>query len=266
MQQPLVTFVHISDTHLGPERDTAYHGFQPFPTLERLVSLINAFPQPPDFVLHTGDLVNDRSAASVALAAEALEPLNVPLVLVNGNHDARGLLRAQFDLPADPDGDPDAPLDYVYEIKGERFLVLDGWTREVPDPQGKLSAAQIARVRAEAASDGPRFTVLLHYPPFPMGSPWLDANMPLVNGDELHAALLPARDRLRGVFFGHMHRTCHIVRDGITYTGAPSALYGYLWRPWDERPIADFDLLPAYNIVQYFADQVVMQQYVFPRP
>jgi len=264
--QPHLTFIQITDTHVGPTRDFDYYGYRPIRCLERVVSLINDLPQQPDFVVHTGDLIADRSAEATLLAVDALSRLRVPLYVVNGNHDDRALLRKMLDAPHAPDGNPDGPLDYTFEVKGERFLVLDGHTPDVPDPLGKLSAAQIEQARAEAASGGSPLTVLLHYPPFRMGSPWLDENMLLVNGEALHEALLPARDRLRGVFCGHLHRSCQITRDGITYFCGPSASAGYAWRPWDETPQVDHDYPPAYSVVQYFEDQVIAHQYTFPRP
>ncbi len=264
--QPHLTFVQISDTHLGPARDWEFYGQNPRRHLEQLVCLIKTFPQAPDFVVHTGDVSSDKSAASYDLAREILAGLSVPLYVVCGNHDDRDLLRDYFGAPPAPSGDPGGPLDYRFEVKGERFIVLDGHSAAVRDPLGQLSAEQLEWVRAEAQPDGPPLTVFVHYPPFTIGSPWYDENMPLVNGAALHAALLPARDRLRGVFFGHAHRSFHVQRGGITYTCAGSSVSGYAWRPWDAMPAVDPDAPPQYNVVQYFADQVVVHRYAFARP
>jgi|AMZC01.1.fsa_nt_AMZC01005813.1_1 3',5'-cyclic AMP phosphodiesterase CpdA len=263
--QPHLTFVQLSDSHLGPTRDTLYYGHTPYQALARAIELINAMPQPPDFVVHTGDLSNDRSAESYELAAELLSRLRVPFYLVNGNHDDRALLRKMLDAPFSPDGDPDAPLDYAFEVGGERFLVLDGWSPEVRDPLGKLSDSQLARVRAEAESDGPPLTVLLHHPPVPMGSPWLDQHMPLINGQALYEALQPARGRLRGVFCGHLHRSSQIICRGITTFCGPSTVAGYTWHRWEKTPAIDPDYPPAYSLVHYFDGQVVVHQYAFAR-
>lgn len=259
----MLTFVHISDTHLTSD-GTDFHGVDPAALLRRFVAYVNAFPQQPDFVLHTGDIANEGNADAYALAAEALSDLQVPLYLVNGNHDERTLLRKFFDAPQDPSGDPGAPLDYAFEVKGERFLVLDAHTDAVPQPLGQFSETQLARIRAEATSDGPPLTVLLHYLPFKFGSPWLDANMIVTNGLAFHEALLPARDRLRGVFFGHLHHSLQIVRDGILYVCAPSLSGGYLWRPWDDAPVHDPDFPPSYSVVQYQGDQMLVHQYALP--
>ena len=264
---PILTFVHITDTHLGPTRGFDFYGCQPARYLRHLVDHINAFPNQPDFVLHTGDVVNDRSVDSYQIAQAILNDLRAPLHIVNGNHDDRALLRKFFAAPThDTTLDPDAPLDYAFTIKGERFVVLDGNHPDVPDPLGKLRPSQLDWLRAETTPDSPPLTVLLHYPPFEMNSPWLNEHMPLLNGDDFHAVLLPARDRLRGVFFGHLHRSCQIIRDGIMYTCAGSAVSQYGWRPWHDTPQADPDFAPAYNVVDYFADTVNVLQYGFPRP
>jgi Icc protein len=264
--QPTLTFIHITDTHLGPRRDFLFHGYHAARHLQRLVSLINAMPQPPDFVVHTGDLINDRSAESCAIAADILAALNVPLYLVTGNHDDRALLRKYLDAPLHPSGDPDAPLDYVFEVRGERFLVLDGHTAAVPDPLGQISPEQIAWVRDEIQRSPSPLTVFFHYCPFPMGLPWFDDNMLLLNGEALHAVLCAGRDRLRGVFFGHAHHNYQVMRDGVTYTCAASGIAQYAWRPWDERPQVDPDFPPSYNVMRYFPDQVIVQSYTFPHP
>jgi len=261
--KPLLSFVQFSDTHIGPDGDYTRYDHPALPSLERLIDTINAMPEPPDFLIHTGDVSHDRSPESYALAAEALARLQQPIYYVNGNHDRPAMIREYLHAPAAPDGDPAAPLDYAFHVKGERFLVLDGSNPDVPDPLGLLRESQLDYVRDVVAStDGP-LTVLLHYVPFPMNSPWLDEHMILRNGDALHAILTPARDRLRGVFFGHLHRSCQIHRDGILYTCGPSTFVQYAWRPWEVKPEVDHDYPSSYNYVQYFRDRVIVNQYTF---
>jgi 3',5'-cyclic-AMP phosphodiesterase len=247
----MLTFVHISDSHIGPTRDFTYHARVPLDDLHHLVTTLNDFPQPPDFVLHTGDVAHDQRAESFSLAAEALSRLTVPVYYANGNHDDPALLRQVLGAPAHPSGDLHAPLDYTFTVKGERFVVLDSNSPDVPDPQGKLGQDQLTWLRAEIArapADAP-LSVIVHHAPFRMASPWLDANMIITNGDALHAALLPTRGRLRGVFYGHLHRSSQVIRDGITYTCAPGTSWQYDWQPWHDRPQVDVMSTPGFNVV-----------------
>lgn len=259
----MLTFFQISDTHLTAG-GAPVHGADSERLLRAFVAHANALPHQPAFVLHTGDLANDRELDSYERAQAILDGLRAPLVLVNGNHDDPALLRKFFGLPFEATARAAGPLDYHFTLAGEQFLVLDANNPAVRDPLGQLSAAQLEYVRAVATPDGPPLTVCLHYPPFPMGSPWLDDNMLLVNGDDLHAALLPARDRLRAVFFGHLHRSAQIMRDGILYVSAPSLAFAYLWHSWQDAPMHDPASPPAYNVVRYHDGRVSVQQYALP--
>src|SRR5579859_4096157 len=80
-------FVHITDTHIGPTPDYETIGHKSLPALQALVERINTLPFEPDFVLHTGDIVDDGDEASYRLARGVLEKLRAPIYYVLGNHD-----------------------------------------------------------------------------------------------------------------------------------------------------------------------------------
>ena len=261
MSKPTLTFVHITDSHIGDSPDFMLHGKPTLAALQRIVDTINHMPQRPDFVLHTGDVSNDASPESYKSAAEVLSQLEVPLYFVAGNHDSTVFLREKLGAAPHISGRLDAPMDYQFRVGDELFVVLDAHSAAVRDPLGRVSDDQLAALKTMCVPEGPPLTVLLHYMPFRTSSPWLDENMILVNGDALHEALLPARDRLRGVFFGHLHRNCQISRDGIMYVCAPSTCLQYGWRAWDKEPRADSSSVPGYNLVQYFSDYVVVTSY-----
>jgi 3',5'-cyclic AMP phosphodiesterase CpdA len=79
------SFVQISDSHIGFKKD-------PYAdvtgTLRETVARINALPQPPDFVLHTGDLTHLAKPEEFDTVAEVLKGLKAGRVLyVPGEHD-----------------------------------------------------------------------------------------------------------------------------------------------------------------------------------
>lgn len=91
------TFIHISDTHLPSHKFWGDDGIESDLTemedfLEVIedINLIN-----PEFVLHTGDLINDGELEAlgipaISLARDILESFEVPVFLVPGNHDLGG--------------------------------------------------------------------------------------------------------------------------------------------------------------------------------
>src|SRR5438067_228872 len=68
--RPTFSFVQISDSHLGfaraPNKDVAA-------TLKQTIAQINALPEPPAFVLHTGDLTHLAKPEEFDAVAELLK-------------------------------------------------------------------------------------------------------------------------------------------------------------------------------------------------
>jgi 3',5'-cyclic-AMP phosphodiesterase len=86
--RPSFTFVQISDSHLGfardPNKDVAA-------TLKQTITRINALPEPPAFVLHTGDLTHTAQPEQFDAVSELLKEVKTGAVLyVPGEHDFDG--------------------------------------------------------------------------------------------------------------------------------------------------------------------------------
>ncbi len=229
-----------------------------------MVDIINTLPMQPDFVVHTGDVVSNPSPEAYALAAKTLGRIQVPVYYVNGNHDTAVDIKQHMRMGPKQDLLPDSNvLTYAFEIKGHRFLTLDGKGPDEIQPHGILSAEQLEIVQREAQPEGPPLTVFVHFPTLPLNSNWMDANMPLLNGEAFHQALLPARDRLRGVFYGHVHRSMQTVRDGIVYTAGRSTFSQFTAWPHEELVQADFHERPGYNFVHLLPEQTIVHQHTF---
>lgn len=246
-------FVHISDTHVGPTPDYASHGHTPLAQLEHLVEVINSLTFPVDFVLHTGDVVNSAREVEYALAAPVLARLRLPIYYVAGNHDDPAHMR-RFLL-----GQPasDARFDYQFEVAGIQFVVLD--TRSPAWPAGRLEPEQIEALRRLCVPDGPPLALVLHHPPLPLDSDWLDqgwptengfsANMLLENGTAFYDAITPARERICGVFFGHVHRAYQVFHRGVMLSSAPSSFVQYYTWPDQALPVQSSEELPGFGVV-----------------
>jgi 3',5'-cyclic-AMP phosphodiesterase len=260
-------FVQISDTHIGPTRDYERHGYASYPCAERLVALLNNLPVKPEFVIHTGDVVTDPDPRSYRLAAELFARLELPIYYVNGNHDTAAEIKQYLPMAAHEPfaGDPDS-LSYSFNLKGERFLVLDARAPDELDPHGILPDSQLEWLRHEAATDGPPLTVFLHFPVVPMNAIWMDANMRLLNWEAVHDALRPAVNRLRGVFYGHVHQSMQTVRDGVRYTAVASSFAQFTAWPTDTQPHIDRAQPPGYNFVHLLPEQTIVRPCWFERP
>ncbi|MCP4425388.1 MAG: hypothetical protein GY803_12910 [Chloroflexi bacterium] len=266
MIDEIVYFAIISDTHIGPTVDYGRHGHTSLPNSKKLVEIINNLPVKPDFVVHTGDIVTDPDPAAYQLAASVLSQIEAPVYYVNGNHDTARDIHIYLPMgPKENVSDDLDTLSYTFDVKGYRFLVLDARGPDEIDPHGLLSEAQLELVRREATPEGPPLTVFIHFPVLPLNSIWMDAYMLVINGEELHQALLPARDRLRGVFHGHVHQNMQTMRDGILYAATASAFSQFT--AWPNTAVTGFDPdhPPAYNFVHLMPEQTIIHQHTFPR-
>jgi 3',5'-cyclic-AMP phosphodiesterase len=86
--KPTFSFAQISDSHIGfarnPNKDVAA-------TLKQTIARINALPEPPAFVLHTGDLTHLAKPAEFDTVTELLKGVKAGKVLyVPGEHDFDG--------------------------------------------------------------------------------------------------------------------------------------------------------------------------------
>lgn len=260
-------FVHISDTHIGSSVDFERHGHNSYRCARRLVEVINGLPQRPDFVIHTGDVVNDPDPQAYLLAARLFAELEAPIYYVVGNHD-----RAQdihHLLPMGPRQDLTADrelLSYLFETKGYRFLVVDARGSQEIDPHGLFSARQLQIVRDEIARGGPPLVIFTHFPILSMNSEWMDANMLTLNGPQFHEMVKEDRDRIRAVFHGHVHQHMQTVRDGVLYVSVASAFSQFAAWPGDKDVRFDAQHPPAYGFVHLLPEQTIIHQHTFERP
>src|SRR4051812_27155468 len=137
------SFVQISDSHVGfakpPNTDVVA-------TLKAVVERINALPEPPDFVLHTGDLTHLPKPAEFDTVAQVLAGVKAGRVLyVPGEHDFDGddnkLYRERFGKGTRGNGW------YSFDHRGVHFVglvnVANATTGGPASGLGRLGAEQL---------------------------------------------------------------------------------------------------------------------------
>lgn len=256
--QPLLRFVHISDTHISPDPD--YHRKSSAHSAQEgaraLVRELNGLPFTPDFVLHTGDVAYDPVPNAYETCRDILGEIRYPVYYLAGNHDdpaalQRVLLQREDDV---------LPFHYRFEVNGVVFACVDSNGPAEP-PRGYVSDAQLAWLESICTANDQRpLVVAVHHNVLPVDVPWLDEYMPMTNAEDFHAALLPARDRLRGVFHGHIHQNTETLRDGILYSSVLSSWCQFHAWPGMTHTTADTGAEPGYNIVTLTPDQTFIRR------
>lgn len=264
MSEPLVTFIHISDTHIhtNPNHSRDFAQYPPNLGAKALVQTINQLPYPVDFILHTGDVVYDPVPEMYSIARDILSQFKYPVHYVAGNHDAAGALQNTLIQK----GDTNLQVHYTFEVNGVQFAIVDSNGASTP-PAGHFTESQLAWIRTICNADDPRpLVIATHHNVLPVGVPWLDEYMGVTNWWEFHQAILPARRRIRGVFFGHVHQNIDVVRDGILYASTLSSWVQFLAHPSLERTTADPLAEPGFSLVMVWAEQTFIRRYRFPIP
>lgn len=261
----MVRFLHISDSHIGPDSAFTTCGHNSLLELQELVRVINALPFPFDFVLHSGDVVDESSSASYELARSILAALRAPIYYLPGNHDC-GLTMQRTLLGRE---DPLERFDQSFVVGGVQVVLLD--SRGSIQPGGELRLSQLEWLASFCAAEGPPLVIALHHPPITLDVPWLDTDcamavpMLLSNREAFIKTITPARSRLRGVFFGHVHRAFQVVENGIFFTSAPSIVGQLKTWPGLTEPMLATEEAGGYGLVTIEKHRTIVQQYSFAR-
>jgi Icc protein len=258
-------FLHISDTHLGPDRAHELYGVNTYRAAAALVDALNDVPAEASFVIHTGDIVAHPSEEAYRLAAEVFSRLRLPVYYVSGNHDSSAMIRAflaQGPSTLQPAGTD--RLSYAFDHARHRFLVLDARGPDEIDPHGILGDDQLDLLSRALSDTRGLLTVFLHFPALPVDSLWMDEEMLLLNGGRLHDLLRPAASRVRGVFYGHVHRGTAVWRDGILYASVGSSFRQFSFWPSSTR--VSFDPAPhsCFNLVSISETGVSVRHHSIP--
>jgi Icc protein len=254
-------FIHLTDTHIGPLPSFANYGHNSLQNLERIVDRINALPFTPDFVLHTGDVVEDWSEAAYKLAKPVLERIKFPVYYVAGNHDDPDKLQRIL-LNQEPKSDR---FDYSFTCEDFTIAVFDT-RRPEQNPGGTLRPAQMETLRQLCTPDGPPLVIALHHQPVLLDVTWIDGWMNLDNYAEFQQILAPARERVHGVFFGHVHRAFEVLVNGILYCSGPSSFAQLASYPNLQQPDPSPEELAGFSIVTVTPTQTTVRQHYIGRP
>lgn len=265
MSEILLRFIHISDTHIhsDPTYNSRYATYTPQVGMQGLIKALAELPFRADFILHSGDIVYDPDIEMYAHARRELSKLGLPLYYVCGNHDSsEGIQRFLMDRT-----DLTPKLNYTFEVNGVQFIVLDSNdTSRVTVPAGYVSEDQLAWLEGLCTADDARpLVVATHHNVLPSGVPWLDGYMRTANGEALHAVLVKAQHRLRGVFHGHIHQPVDQYSDGVLYSAAASP-----WCQFGAFPIPDNTMVtedriaqPGFSVVSITRNSTYIRRHTF---
>ncbi len=244
----MIRFIHISDTHIGPTEEFTLQGVNSFRGFRSVLQAIRDLPFRPDFIIHTGDVVADPDEASYELFNKMVRDVDIPLYFVTGNHDDSLMLKNAVQFGPKNDVMEDK-LVYTFERNEHQFLVIDGRGPREIDPHGTISEVQIQVIESQISKFQYPISIFIHFPLLPMDCKWIDRDMLLLEGERLHALFVKHREKIQGVFHGHVHRGTQTLRDGIRYQSVGSTFLQFGLMPDQEEPSFENHGRGYFNIV-----------------
>lgn len=243
---------HLTDTHIA-ETGMLYDVLDSFGNLERALAAAATMDPGVDVLLLTGDLTDLGQPAAYTRLRGVVEAtateLGIPAIYGNGNHDERGAFRAGLlDQPSS-----DEPIDYVVDVGGLRFVMLDSTATD--GHHGEVLPEQLDWLRSVLAEPAEHGTVLaMHHPPlyWPNVSSPLDGAKTRSESDSIGDPTPLAEglhdSDVRVVVTGHLHDTRTGTVGGIpVWVGASTAFAFRFHERFEVRPASGMSFLDLYD-------------------
>jgi 3',5'-cyclic AMP phosphodiesterase CpdA len=216
-----VLIAQISDMHVAEDGSYIREFVDANAKLATAVEYLNAMQLRPDVVVATGDLTDDGRAAQYELLDAILAPLEVPLLLIPGNHDERVPFLDAFSKSHDylP---RQGPVQYVIDDHDVRLVSIDSTRADHHD--GEIDPEQLEWLDRTLGQRRDDPTVLfLHHPPFITGIWWMDC-VGLTGARGLEA-VVRRHPQVRLVLAGHLHRPITTNWGATVVSTAPSTTH-----------------------------------------
>jgi Icc protein len=228
MPEPFL-IAQLSDPHIGAD----WIAPDPAALLSAAVAALAQLG--PDVVIVSGDLVENAEDAEYERVQGALEPLDVPVHVLPGNHDDRDALHRHFDVP----GAGGAPVQYAVELGPLRLVVVD--STAPGHEHGELDGERLGWLDAELAAAPERPTLIaMHHPPLCTGAPAIDAIALRDDGRRALGEVVERHPQVLKVVAGHVHRTVGSEVGGRAVLAIPST-YAELRLDFDGSELSAVD-------------------------
>lgn len=212
------TFAQISDTHLGFNKDA---NPDVVGTLRRCIADVNALPQRPGFVAHTGDITHLSKPAEFDLAEQVFSELRVDRMhFVPGEHDALDNGLAGYLARHGQASGGNAW--YSFDDHGVHFVALNNVVDFKAGSMPSLGDEQLKWLQQDLASRSAStpIVVLAHIPLWTVYEPW---GWGTADAEPALAAL--RRFGSVTVLNGHIHQVMQKVEGHVAFHTAMSTAY-----------------------------------------
>lgn len=211
----VIRLLQVTDPHLFADAESELLGINTFASFQQVLSEIKSSGFESDFILATGDFVQDGSEEGYHRFVKEIAQLGKKVFWIPGNHDFQPKMEAVFDVYK-------AIIQpHKHLLPGEHWQVLLLDSQLYGVPHGMLSEDELAWLEHHLLMYPERNTlVVLHHHLVPTRSAWLDQHN-LRNPYDF-SEVLAKHKKVKGIFYGHIHQEVNAQWQGIPVFATPS--------------------------------------------
>ena len=231
-----ISLVQITDTHIHDQQDASFKNTQPDFSLNQLIKHVQQNLRRIDYVVVTGDLTHDGTAAACKRLAVLLNQFDCPVYVTLGNHDATDIIQQHL---------LDRHISMPERIETDYWQLLFADSHIENQTAGLLTDQCIKKLTDQLQQYKKPALLFTHHPPVNINSAWMD-EIGMMNGTQVLQQLSVYKN-LHGLAFGHIHQDWHSQYQHIDILGTPSSCVQFKAGS-DEFSIDDN--LPGYRVFQ----------------
>lgn len=211
----VIRLLQITDPHLFADTNAELLGMNTFASFEQVLKEIKQQGFCYDFVLATGDLVQDGSEQGYLHFCQLIKQLEKNCFWIPGNHDLQPKMLA---LLNQQQGNIH-PAKHLLLGDKWQIILLDSQVFGVP--HGELSQFQLEWLQQQLEGYPDRYSlIVLHHHLLSTNSAWLDQHN-LRNPQQLADVLAPFNN-IKGILHGHIHQQVDSYWQGYPIMATPS--------------------------------------------
>ena len=232
----MANLIQLSDLHLVPPGKLTSKVLDTNAILEETINEIlskkDYFGQIDGLVV-TGDISDDGSMESYLSAYEKLSKLNVPILVIPGNHDLRDPMRKVFHENVQFSKNS-SQFDWVFKFDETLIIGLD--TLVEGENFGFLEEKSLDFLSHQLSNNsGSDLVLLIHHPPIKTGIYFMD-KIGLTNTSDL-SECLKATNRPIKILCGHVHGVYHGLLGIHPVVSAPSICSAFEFNRQEFAPV-----------------------------
>ena len=215
-------FVQISDTHITNRADTSYKALSSSKDLLKdAINQINNM-KGLDFVLFTGDMVDNATEENFENYYTLLKRLKYPSLNAFGNHDFYGNDKETV-LDIVKKNNPNYTFNdtyYAFSPKTDyRIIILDSTIKDANTANGELSQEQLDFLDSELAQNKDKIVLIaMHHPSV---EPFASSDHTIVNANQFNEILLKYKNPII-VVSGHYHASKIRRMGNLVFVSTPA--------------------------------------------